>query len=72
MGWVELGWIGLGRVGSTFFSFWWVGLGWVHYSKVLETLKDYVNAFKARLDKIWFHQAVEFDFTADLTRTANR
>ena len=22
-----LGWVGLGRVGSRFFSFWWVGLG---------------------------------------------
>ena len=52
MGWVEI------------FQFL---VGWVHYSKVLETLKDYVNASKARLDKIWFHQAVKFDFTADLT-----
>ena len=26
-----------------------------------------VNAFKARLDKFWQHQAVKFDFTADLT-----
>ena len=31
-----------------------------------------VNAFKARLDKFWSHQAVEYDFTADLTRTRNR
>ena len=28
-----------------------------------------VNAFKARLDKFWLHQAVEYDFTADLTGT---
>jgi len=31
-----------------------------------------VNAFKARLDKLWQHQAVKFDFTADLTGTGNR
>ena len=29
------------------------------------------NAFKARLDKIWLHQTVKFDFTADLTGTSN-
>jgi len=26
-----------------------------------------VNAFKARLDKFWQHQAAKFDFAADLT-----
>jgi len=31
-----------------------------------------VNAFKARLDKFWQHQAVKFNFTADLTGTGNR
>ena len=31
-----------------------------------------VNAFKARLDKFWLHQAVKYDFTADLTGTENR
>ena len=31
-----------------------------------------VNAFKARLDKLWKHQSVKFDFTADLTGTGNR
>jgi len=31
-----------------------------------------VNAFKAWLDKIWSHQAVNYDFTADLTGTGNR
>jgi len=31
-----------------------------------------VNAFKARLDKFWQHQAVKFDFTADLTGTGNQ
>jgi len=30
------------------------------------------NAFKARLDKFWSHQAVKYDFTADLTGTGNR
>jgi len=30
------------------------------------------NAFKARLDKFWQHQIIKFDFTADLTGTANR
>ena len=30
-----------------------------------------VNAFKARLDKFWSHQAVEYDFTANLTGTGN-
>ena len=58
MGWVDP-WVGLGWVGSTI-------------ANVLKILKDYVNAFKARLDKIWFHQAVTFDITADLTGTGNR
>ena len=31
-----------------------------------------VNAFKARLDMFWSHQAVKYDFTADLTGTRNR
>ena len=31
-----------------------------------------VNAFKARLDKLWLHQEVMFDFTADLSGTGNR
>jgi len=30
-----------------------------------------VNAFKTRLDKIWLHQEVMFDFTADLSGTGN-
>ena len=30
-----------------------------------------VNAFKARLDKFLSHQAVRYDFTADLTGTGN-
>ena len=60
------------------------GLGWVEIfqflvgwagsstDKVLKIWQDYVNAFKARLDTIWFHQAVKFDFTADLIGTGNR
>jgi len=31
-----------------------------------------INAFIARLDKFWLHQAVKYDFTADLTGTGNR
>jgi len=46
LGW-PMGWIGLGRVGST-------------VPKVLTFWKDYVDAFKARLDTIWLHQAVKF------------
>jgi len=50
MGWVDPG-DGLSCVGSV----------WVQYSKsTLKIWKDYVNAFKARLDKIWLHQAVKF------------
>ena len=58
MGWVDqwvwLGCVGLGRDFSAF-----RGLGWVQYSKSTKIWKDYVNAFKARLDKIWLHQAVK-------------
>ena len=55
MGWVDP-WVGLGWVGST-------------TAKVLKIGKDYVTAFKSRLDKIWLHQTVKFDFTADLAGT---
>ena len=41
-------------------------------AKVLKILKENVNTFKAQLDKIWLHQTIKFDFTADLTRTENR
>jgi len=49
-------------------------VGWVGstIAKVLKIWKDYVTAFEARLDKIWMHQAVKFDFSADLTGTGNR
>jgi len=52
-------------------------MGWVDpwvgstIAKVLKIRNDYVNAFKTRLDKIWFHQTVKFDFMADLTGTGN-
>ena len=56
------------RVWATFL------VGWVGctIAKVLNFRKDYVNAFKALLDKIWLLQAVAFDFMADLTGTGNR
>jgi len=31
-----------------------------------------LNAFKTRLDKVWSHQDVKFDFTASLIGTGNR
>ena len=48
-------------------------MGWVGstIAKVLKIRKDYFDAFKARLGKIWLHQAVKFDFMADLTGTGN-
>ena len=52
-----LGWVELGRDFSVV-----GGLGWVGSTieKILKLWNDYVNAFKARLDKIWLHQAVTF------------
>jgi len=44
MGWVAIFQFLVGWVGSTI-------------AKVLNFLKDYVNAYKERLDKIWLHQA---------------
>jgi len=41
----------------------WVAFGWMGYTpaKVVKLiLKDYVDVFKARSDKIWLHQAVTF------------
>jgi len=49
----------------------WVGLGPL-YSKSTKNLKGFFNAFQARLDKIWLHQAVKFDFMGDLAGTDNR
>jgi len=67
MGWVDP-WVGLGR---DFFSFWWAGLGPLQQMyKKFERI--HFNAFKVRLDKIWLHQAVKFDFVADLAGTGNR
>jgi len=34
-------------------------------AKVLKIIKDYVNAFKSRLDEIWLHPAGKFDFTTE-------
>ena len=52
----------------------WIGLthgfGWVEIFQFLVGLAGF-NAFKARFDKIWLHQAVKFDFMADLTGTGN-
>ena len=36
-----------------------VRLGSVHYIRSTEICKDYVNAFKARLDTLWLHLAVK-------------
>jgi len=63
VGWVDP-WVGLGLDFSVFGRLGSVGST---TTKVLNIWKDYANAFKARLDKIRLHQAVEFDFTADLT-----
>jgi len=56
MGWVDP------RVGSRFFLFLvsWVG------SVIAKGL--YVNAFKARLDKIWLHLAVKFVYKYVITK----
>ena len=49
----------------------WDGLthwfGWVvsTMAKVLKIIKDYVNAFKSRLDEIWLHPAGKFDITTE-------
>jgi len=48
MGWVDP-WVGSGWVEIFQFSAGWVGST---IANVLKFLKDYVNAFKARLDKI--------------------
>jgi len=53
--------LSMGWVGHLGHGLGWVGSGWVHYSKsTLKFWKDFINAFKARLDKIWLHQAVKF------------
>ena len=59
----------MGWDGSRFFSFWWVGST---IGKVLKIWKDYVNAFKARLDKIWLYQAVEFVSCSWLGRVGSK
>jgi len=53
-------------LGQDFSFFRALGLVWSTIARVLKIRKDDVNAFKAQLDKFWLHQAVKFDFTADL------
>jgi len=55
-------WVGLTHELGWYFSV-FVGLGWVHYSKVLKICKNYVNAFKPELDRIWLHRAVTVSLT---------
>ena len=67
---------GLGSIGSGWveifqFLVGCIGLIGSTIAKVLNFWKDYVDAFKARLDKIWLQQAVKFDFMTDLTGTEN-
>jgi len=54
VGWADprvgLAWVGLGRDFSVFGGFGWLGST---IAKVLKIRKDYVNAFKARLDKLF-------------------
>jgi len=67
MGWVDPRvWFWVGSRFSVFCK-----LGWVE-STIAKVLKKFERitlstAFKARLDKIWLHRAVKFDFMADLT-----
>ena len=70
MGWVDP-WVGLDSIGSVeIFQFL---AGWVGstIAKVLKFRKDCVNAFKARLDKIWLHQAVKFVSCVGLGRVGS-
>jgi len=53
--WVGLVWVGLGRNFAVFNG--WVGST---IAKVVKFWKAYVNALKARLDKIWLHRAVKY------------
>ena len=48
-------------------------MGWVGstIAKVSKYLKG-LCSFNARLDNIWLHREVKFDFTADPTGTGNR
>jgi len=55
MGWVDP-WVWSGWVEIFQFLVGWAGST---ITKVLKIGKDCVNALKARLDKIWLHQAVK-------------
>ena len=68
MGWVDP-WVGLGRDFSVFGGVGWVGST---IAKVLKIVKDYVNASKARLDKICLHQAVKFVSFIGLGRVGSK
>jgi len=57
-GWVEIFQLLVGWVGSTI-------------AKVLKFERIILMHLKHGLDKIWLHQAVKFDFMADLTGTGN-
>jgi len=66
----RLGWVGSAWVEIFQFFVGLVGSGPL-IAKVLKIGKEYFNAFKAWLDKIWLHQAVKFHFMANLTGTGN-
>jgi len=53
---------GLGEIGSGWVEIFQFLVGWVGstIAKVLKFCKDYVSAFKARLDKIWLQSADAF------------
>jgi len=55
-----MGWVGLVWVGSGWVEIFQFLVGWVHNSISIKILQDYVNAFKARSDKIWLHETVKF------------
>jgi len=42
------------------------------FSTCIVNIWNSLHKFKAWLDKFWPHQAVKYDFTADLTVTRNR
>jgi len=64
-----MGWVGLGRVFSVFG---WLGWAGSTIAKVLKLRTDYANTFKARLEKIWLHQAVKFVSCIGLGRVGSK
>jgi len=65
--WVGLVWVGLGRNFAVFNG--WVGST---IAKVVKFWKAYVNALKARLDKIWLHRAVKYVSCIGLGRVVSQ